>query len=237
MLDAAPERPGSLDVPASGEWPGLLESSTPLMPQEVRAFDAVVLVGSLGGPEALRTVVAGLPAWFPAAVLVVQHRGAAAQYLTVELLRRRTQLEVVLAQEGDRPCAGVVHVTPADRQLVLAPDGRFAARGAPWSPGRSADALLQSVAQHYGPRAIGVVLSGRNDDGAAGVAALKRAGGRVLVQDRASARCFTMPAEAIATGCVDLVLPVGRIADALVSLTSWPGAADLLRVPRSPWAS
>jgi two-component system chemotaxis response regulator CheB len=70
---------------------------------------------------------------------------------------------------------------------------------------------------------IAVVLSGRLDDGAAGVVEVKRAGGRVLVQNQATAECFGMPGAAIATGCVDFVLPVGRIAPALVALVMAPG--------------
>jgi two-component system chemotaxis response regulator CheB len=200
------------------------------------AFDVVVMAASMGGPEAVREVISRLPAWFPAAVLVVQHRTPAAQYVTGELLRRVARLEVTLAQPGDEPIAGRVQVLPADRQLVLGADGRMQAAARVGSHRPTADPLFRSVAEHFGARALGVILSGTGEDGAAGVAAIKRAGGRVLTQDRFSARCFGMPAAAIATGCVDLVLPIGRIADALVSLVLWPGAADLLRVPLPPWA-
>jgi two-component system chemotaxis response regulator CheB len=200
------------------------------------AFDLVVLAASLGGPEAIRTILAGLPAWFPAAVLVVQHRTVAAQYVTIELLRRATPLPVELARERDRPQASVVHVLPADRQLVLGPDGRYTSPPRGDRARSNADPLLTSVAEYSGAHALGVILSGTTDDGAAGVVALKRAGGHVLAQDRATARCFGMPAAAIASGCVDLVFPIERMAHALVSLTAWPGAASLLRMPLAPWA-
>jgi two-component system, chemotaxis family, protein-glutamate methylesterase/glutaminase len=200
------------------------------------AFDVVAIAASLGGPEAVRKIVGGLPPWFPAAVLVVQHRTPAAQHITINLLRRCTDLRVELAQTGDQPTQGIVHVLPADRQLIVGPDGQFANCSGVEQPGHSADPVFTSVAKRFGSRALGVVLSGANDDGATGVVALKRAGGRVLAQNRATARCFTMPAAAIATGCVDLVLPIERIAHALVSLTAWPGAASLLRVPMAPWA-
>lgn len=152
----------------------------------------------------------------------------------MKLLRSHTRLDVELARAGDRPRPGVVHVAPVEPQIVGA-DGSFVPAG-PVPAGRGADPVFTSVARYFGRRAIGVVLSGANDDGAAGAAAIKRAGGRLLVQDRADARCFAMPAAAIATGCVDLVLPAQRLADALISLVSWPGAADLLRAPMSPWA-
>jgi two-component system chemotaxis response regulator CheB len=186
---------------------------------EARLFDVVVMVGSLGGPEAIREVVSGLPEWFPAGVVVVQHRAANSQNVTVE------------------PEAGRVHVAPADRQLVIAQDGAYASLPGRGTPGRSADAFFESIARHFRSRAIAVVLSGANDDGAAGAASIRRAGGRVIAQARAGARCYTMPGAAIATGCVDLVLPAERIAAAVVSLVSWPGAAHLLRTPLSPWAA
>jgi two-component system chemotaxis response regulator CheB len=216
--------------------PGAADPPRALADSYAGAFDIVVMVGSLGAPEVIREITYGLPAWFPSAVLVVQHRTPAAQSLPVQLLRRGSRLDVELADYCDRPRAGVVHVLPSDRQLILGADGRFAGVPPFGLNGVRADPLLRSIAQHFGPRALGVILSGTNDDGAAGVIALKRAGGCVLAQNRATARCFTMPAAAIATGCVDLVLPVNRIAHALISLSAWPGAVSLLRAPLAPWA-
>ena len=181
----ASDPPGSADAPSA-------------------AFDLVVLAGSLGGPEAIREVVAALPAHFPAAVLIVQHRTPAAQHLTVELLRRRACVPVALAAPGDSLRPGEILVLPADRQLVLGPDGALVASPSTAHGHPTADALLCSVAARVGSRALAVVVSGANADGAVGAAALRRAGGRVLAQDRATARCFAMPAAAIATGCVDL---------------------------------
>lgn len=200
-------------------------------------FEIVVIAASLGGPEALRAVVSKLPAEFPAAVVIVQHRTAAANDLIVELLGRHARLSVRLATPGEEPRSGVVYVAPADRQLLIAPGGALALGDIAGKPGCRADPLLVSVAEHYQDRTIGVILSGTQDDGAAGVRALKRKGGWVLAQDRASSRFFGMPGAAIATGCVDHVLPLNRIADALVALTMWPGSADLFRVPLPFWAT
>ena len=201
------------------------------------AFDVVMVAASLGGPTALRQVIGALPASFPASVIAVQHRMARAQHVTVELLRTRAALPVQLAAVGERPAPGRVYVAPADRQLVLSPGGLFASADdvRPRS-GCDADPLFVSAAQYFGERTLGVVLSGALDDGARGVAAIKRAGGRVLAQDRASALCFGMPGAAIATGCVDFVLPAERIGPALVALTMAPGAAALFRVPLPYWA-
>jgi two-component system, chemotaxis family, protein-glutamate methylesterase/glutaminase len=199
-------------------------------------FDIVVMAASMGGPEAIRTVVGGLPEEFPAAVLVVQHRALGTNLVTVDLLRRRARLPVRLAQPGARPCAGTIDVAPADRQLVLRSNGGYGVNQPHRPLGCAADPLLLSVADCFGPRAIGVVLSGTLDDGASGIAAIKGRGGWVLAQDRASSQSFGMPSAAIATGCVDYVLPLRRIADALVALTMWPGAADFFRIPSPFWA-
>jgi two-component system chemotaxis response regulator CheB len=84
---------------------------------------------------------------------------------------------------------------------------------------------------------IAVVLTGMLDDGARGVRAVKRHGGRVLVEDPQTARASSMPAHAIATGCVDFTLPNHRIAAALLTLAVAPGGAELFAVPTPAWAS
>ncbi|GHG03944.1 MULTISPECIES: chemotaxis protein CheB [Amycolatopsis] len=103
-------------------------------------------------------------------------------------------------------------------------------------PFRSGDLFLTSLAATLGPAAIAVVLTGMLDDGAQGVRAIKRRGGRVRVQDPKTARAPGMPSSAMPTGCVDLVLPLDRLAACLVDLTMAPGGADLLTVPMPPWA-
>jgi two-component system chemotaxis response regulator CheB len=101
---------------------------------------------------------------------------------------------------------------------------------------RQADAMFASAAARFGPRVIAGVLSGRLDDGAVGVRHVKGAGGRVLAQDEASSQAYGMPAAAIATGCVDFVLPLPAMADAITALVMAPGAAAMMRVALPPWA-
>jgi two-component system, chemotaxis family, protein-glutamate methylesterase/glutaminase len=198
-------------------------------------FDLVVVAASQGGLAASRQVLGALPREFPAAVIVLQHRPPSAPDRLPELFARHVSLPVNTVESGQLPQPGTVYVAPADRQLVLDPAGRFAmaeleARLA------LADPLFASVATAAGPRAIAVVLTGRLQDGAAGVQAIKRAGGRVLVQDQATAECFGMPSAAIATGCVDFILPLGTMAPALITLAMAPGAAAWLQVPVPSWA-
>jgi len=199
------------------------------------AFDLVVIAASQGGLAAYQRILAALPSAFPAAVVVSQHRAVRQRDVLGGLLARGTQLVVEPAQTGARPQPGALYVAPADRQLLLTPEGSFTLAD-PKEAWPLADPLLASAAAAAGARMIAVVVSGRLRDGAAGVQAVKRAGGRVLVQDQATAECFGMPGAAIATGCVDFVLPVEILGPALIALVMTPGAATWLRVPVPSWA-
>ncbi|GAA0228204.1 hypothetical protein GCM10009539_12040 [Cryptosporangium japonicum] len=166
-------------------------------------------------------------------MLVAQHRSPGLESVFTDALQRRTALPVRSASEGQPIRTPGITVLPA-RQTAAVEDGLL--RLQPASDFRCADGLMSSVAAVHGPRAITAVLTGRLDDGAAGTRAVKRHGGRTLVQDPRTASAPDMPGAALATGCVDLVLPLGHIAHALVALTMAPGAADLFRVPPAPWA-
>jgi two-component system, chemotaxis family, protein-glutamate methylesterase/glutaminase len=201
-------------------------------------FDVVALVASLGGLRAVSRILAALPAQFPAHVLVVQHgRRDHDPHHLAELLQRLTPLPTRTAHHGTQlrgpgvtiiPAGHLATIDTARRVTVTPVDAPDHLRGG--------DTLLASIAATVGPRAIAVVLTGMLHDGAAGVRAVKRHGGRVLVQDPGTARASSMPASAIATGCVDFVLPLDRIPAALIALTMAPGAADLFTVPVAPWA-
>jgi len=195
------------------------------------AFDAVGLAASLGGPEALARVLGMLPREFPAAILVAQHLGASGSYVA-DVLGRNSPLPVTLAKHADPVRPGRVYVAPPDRHLLVTAEHRLELARTPrvkfCRP--AAEPLFVSIASAYRERAIGVVLTGMNTDGAIGTQAIKWMGGRVIVQDPASARAAGMPRAAIATGCVDFVLPLERIAAALIALVMARGAADLFRV-------
>lgn len=196
----------------------------------------MILVASLGGIAAYAAILPALPGDFPAPVLLVQHRRPDAGLLAT-LLGKNAVMAVVGAEEGVCPQAGRVYVSPADRQIRLADDGSFALDRAGIA---RADPLLESCARVHGSRTLAVILTGRLDDGARGALAIGLAGGRVLAQDRASSRSFGMPSAAIATGHVDFVVPLERIALALVTLAMAPGGdapgrggAHLAAQPRS----
>jgi two-component system chemotaxis response regulator CheB len=198
-------------------------------------FEAVALVASLGGLHAISSILAALPATFPTPVVVVQHgRPDGNRDRLSRLLANVTALPVRTASAGAPLGAPGVVVVPTGYRATVRPDRTMMLTEG--DPLRVGDDLLTSVAVTLGAGAIAVVLTGMLDDGAQGVRAVKRHGGRVLVQDPSTARAAGMPASAMATGCVDFVLPLERIPAALVALIMAPGGADLLRVPVASWA-
>ncbi|XXX75097.1 chemotaxis protein CheB [Sorangium sp. So ce134] len=203
------------------------------------AFDMVTIAASEGGLAACTQLLSALPPEFPAAITIVQHRSSAYASTMCHHLGRRTRLQVKDAEDGEPLCAGTVYLAPVGKHFLVGPDRtvRIDSSSPPVNFFRpAADLLFSSVAATYEERAIAVVLTGNRNDGARGVQAIKRAGGRVLVQDQATSERFAMPSAALSTGCVDFVLPLDRIASALVALTMVRGAATLFRVPVPPWA-
>lgn len=178
----------------------------------------VALVGSAGGIGPMETVLAQLPADFPAAVVVVLHLTAHHPSYLASILGRCTALAVKEAEEGDVLRPGTVYVAAPDAHLLVTGDGTLRLERSPLvhHVRPSADSLLLSLAESYDGRCVAVVLSGTGSDGAAGAAAVKRAGGTVLVQDEASSDHFGMPSGAILAGEVDGVLAPEGIAAAVI---------------------
>lgn len=168
----------------------------------------VSIAASIGGVEAVSTVLGSLPASFPGAILVVQHLSTSAGGLLAPILARRTALRVVEARDGEALCAGTVYTAPPSLHLLIGPEQRVRLSDSPpvHHSRPSADALFQSAAEQCGSLAIGVVLTGRDSDGSAGSRAIHAAGGTVMAQDPESAECPDMPLHAIETGAVDHVL-------------------------------
>jgi two-component system, chemotaxis family, protein-glutamate methylesterase/glutaminase len=201
-------------------------------------FRFVAVVASLGGLPVLRALVAGLPASFPAPVLAVWHRMPGNGHDSLaELLRHDAALPVRTATPGLSAWGSGITVIPGGQSATMTGDHQMVLR-ATATGGGSGNTLLTSIATAALPGpVIGVILSGKLHDGAEGVRSIKRHGGRVLVQDPATARAASMPASAIATGCIDFVLPPHRIAAALIALAMAPGGASLLTVPSPHWAA
>lgn len=179
----------------------------------------VALVASAGGLDALSEVLGALPARLNAAVVVLQHVQAGRRSTLPQILAARTPLAVREAEDGAALRARTVYVAPPGRHLHVAAGHTLRLIDSPpvHFSRPSADVLLQSMAEARVP-AIAVVLTGRGSDGAAGSLQVRRSGGTVLAQDRATSRYFGMPGAAVDAGGVDEALPLPRIAPRLVAL-------------------
>jgi len=185
--------------------------------------DIVVVGASAGGVEALRCFFRALPPGLPAAVLVVLHIPAHTPSQLDRVLASVTGLPVSVARDAEPLENGRVYVASADRHLMLTPDGIRLSRGPKEGRVRpSIDVLFRSAAAAYGPRVIGVVLSGALDDGTAGLWAIKDAQGIALVQDPAQAIHASMPESAIAHVAVDLIGTAEALAARIGELVATP---------------
>lgn len=183
--------------------------------------DVVVVGASAGGVEALRELVAGFPASFPAAILVVLHMSENAPSVLPEILSRASRLPAEHPRHGERIRPGRIYVAPPGHHMVLDETRIRLSKGPKEHHTRPAiDPLFRSAALHFGPRAIGVVLTGFLDDGTAGLVAIKARGGLSIVQDPAEARHSSMPLNALRHDSPDYCLPLAQIAARLVDLTS-----------------
>ncbi len=172
----------------------------------------MVIGASAGGVDALTRLCAGLTADFPAAILVVQHLSPNGQSLLPKLLSRAGPLPAVAAQDGAKVEPGQIFVAPPDHHLLLRPGQMLLRRGPLENRTRPAiDPLFRSAAIAYGPRVIGVVLTGLLDDGTEGLVAIKLAGGVSIVQDPDDAQWPSMPREALSRDHVDYKSPLGEL--------------------------
>lgn len=195
----------------------------------------IIALASLGGLAALSGVIGVLPEGFPVPLLVLQHGRPGAATSLAGILRRRAKVPVRAAPDGTSLFEPGVTVLPKGVSATLGTSGLLVGDGAPEAVGVG-DLLLATAAQAMGPGLVAVVLTGMLRDGASGVRNVKRYGGRVIVQDPATAAAGSMPSSALATGCVDFVLPLPYIGPALVALTVAPGGGELLAVTPPSWA-
>jgi two-component system chemotaxis response regulator CheB len=187
-----------------------------------QALRVIAIGASTGGPPALQHILGTLPPDFPAALVIAQHMPERFTTAFAARLDRGSALEVLEAQDGDVLAAGRALLAPGGRQMTVSLAGGVArARVLPPAAGDtyipSVDDLFRSVAALSGDRAMGLVLTGMGRDGREGIVTLKQAGGVTVAESEATAIVHGMPKEAADTGCVDRVLPLEEISEALVA--------------------
>ena len=182
---------------------------------------AVVVVGSsTGGPQVVHKLLSELPADFPAPIAVVQHINASFADSLAGWLASSSRLRVRLATDGERLLPGEVLIAPPGKQMSITPRGRVSVRSGQPRDGHipSVTTLMESAAQVYRRRAVGVLLTGMGSDGADGMLAIRTAGGRTIAQSEDSCVVFGMPGAAVAKRAVDQIVHGDDMASALLRL-------------------
>src|SRR3954466_9494121 len=183
----------------------------------------VVIGASAGGIAALTELVRGLPEDFSASMFIVQHLPASSPSALPELLSRSGPIKAIHPKDGEAIKPSRIYVAEPDHHLLIEEGKVIVKRGPKENRFRpSIDALFRSAAYVYGPRVIGVVLSGVLDDGTSGLWTIKRLGGLALIQDPKDAIFPSMPINASEYVKIDHSLPVADMAKLLVELTEEP---------------
>jgi two-component system chemotaxis response regulator CheB len=180
----------------------------------------IIAVGaSWGGVHALGVLLRGLPAELPVPIVIAQHRGEETPSRLAETLGRRAGLRVVDATDKDALIPGYAYLAPPGYHLLAERGSLALSTDEPERFSRpSIDVLFESVADAYGEEAVGIIMTGASDDGAAGLARIRRRGGVTIVQEPATAERATMPEAALAMAGAHRVLALDEIAPFLVKV-------------------
>ncbi len=185
-----------------------------------RQLEAVAIGGSAGAVNALLQILPGLPPHIALPVIVVLHVQSGRQSQLAEVFQRQLAMPVREAGDKDTIVPGTLYFAPSDYHLSVETDGSFSLScEPPVNFARPAiDLMMVSAADAYGAGLLGILLTGANHDGAAGMAAIGAAGGMTVVQDPRDAMAATMPEEAIRLRRPDLVLPLADLRSLLSML-------------------
>ena len=182
-------------------------------PKREDRLSVVCFGASAGGFEAYCTILSLLPADTGMAYIIVHHQPADGKSLLVDILPGKTKMPVVLVADGERVEANHVYVVPPGKQVTMGGDAfRLSPLVKPPGWPKNISIFLQSLAEDRQKRAIVVILSGYDSDGAAALQEIKQAGGLVFAQKFQTARQPDMPQSAVRTGCVDRLLSPAEIA-------------------------
>jgi len=190
-----------------------------------RRYQLIVVGVSAGGLEALKHLLGALPANFPLPIVIVQHLRPDSGSTLAPCLQNSCTIPLKEAEEGERPLPGMIYLAPANYHLLVERDGTLALTVDP--PVRyarpSIDVLFDSASDALGRALIGVILTGANDDGSAGLQRIRAGGGTTIVQDPADAEVPQMPLNALQAGGIDYVLQLARIPEVLCTLATTGG--------------
>ncbi len=219
-LDRKAKAPEKMDVAPRYSADAILDRQTP---RHFRTTDMVIAIGaSTGGTEAIKDVLADLPADTPG-IVITQHIPAAFSKSFAQRMDRLSAMKVVEASDGDQVIPGHAFIAPGHSHLYIDRDGaRYVCRlsdGPPVNRHKpSVDVLFRSMAQKVGPNGVGVLLTGMGNDGAAGLKEMQETGASTIAQDEKTSVVWGMPGEAVALGAADHVLPLQKIAGMLLTL-------------------
>ena len=192
---------------------------SPLVTAVAGTFHLLGIVASTGGPNALVKLLAGLGGNVPVPIVLVQHITPSFLSGFVSWLAGISPMPVVQATDGVRPKPGQIYVAPADAHLVVDGNCLRLENSAPVCMQRpSGTVLFRSMARTVGPKVLGVLLTGMGEDGAAGLRAIREAGGYTIAEDETTAVVYGMPAAAVNMGAVCESLPLDEIAPRISQL-------------------
>lgn len=211
----------SAAVPASPayERPGLLPAPRPVSRTGAPRRECIAIGVSTGGPPAVQKVLSKLPANFPGYILIAQHMPGTFTGPFAKRLDAICAISVKEAEDGERPKSGVAYVAPGGKHLRLEMRGGavIAITAEPvealYKP--SANVLMSTVSKVYGPRALGVMMTGMGNDGVEGTKELKQGGGYMLAQNEASCVVYGMPKAVVDAKLADEVVDIEKLSDAM----------------------
>jgi two-component system chemotaxis response regulator CheB len=217
-----PKKPA--ETPSAG---GAAKPSVPVerpLERKRRAAAEIVVIGvSTGGPKALAAMVPDLPENLNLPILIVQHMPPLFTQSLAKSLDSKAAIRVKEAQDGETITPNTIFIAPGGKQMRVGKkeNGVKIIRICDDPPENSCkpsvDYLFRSVAEHYGEKATGIIMTGMGSDGTLGIEAMKARGAYIIAQDEASCTVFGMPKKPIETGLVDLVLPLENIAAEIIN--------------------
>jgi two-component system chemotaxis response regulator CheB len=200
-------------------------ASTRLSGRPQPRIDVIAIGTSTGGPGALSELIPQLPADLPVPIVIVQHMPPLFTRLLAERLNAIAPLHVREGKEGEKLQRGQIWIAPGGHHMTVARKGTDFLLGLNSDPEENScrpavDVLFRSVAQTYGANVLAVVLTGMGSDGTQGAAAVRQAGGEVIVQDEESSVVWGMPGKVVAANLADHIFPLSDIAPEVVRRVS-----------------